>query len=172
MKVTKSQLIELLMNHRNGANTVSLHVVVDVPMNKSPFPPIKKEEWVTGMIQFNWKKAIENQQKREGLVPNYKKGTSWHHVVLKGNEKLSPFSMHKDVGEVAYLRIRKQNWYGTSYFDEDGHDINYEDIKPYLKKSEDDSHDLRNPPKFRVYSLDSIIDVKIDGQIYTLRQVA
>ncbi len=169
MLVTKSQLIERLMNHRNGANPISIHAVVQVPMRKSPFPEIFKEEWVTGMVQFNYKKAVLKQQEREGLVPRFKPGTSWHHVVLKDNAKLSPFSMHKDIGAIEYLRVRKMQTFGTNYFDIDGRDVRYEDIEPYIK-IKNDPHGLKNPVQFRVYSLDSIVDIKIDGIIYTLRQ--
>jgi hypothetical protein len=165
------------MEHRKGANTVSMHVVVVLKLNKTakingkkvknPFEEVHKEEWVSGMIQFKYQTAVENQQKREGLVPLYVKGKSWHHVVKRDSGHLSPFSMHKDIGAIEYMRVRKNNVFGTNYFDTEGREVLYSQIEPFISKKKD----KHNVP-FRVYKLDSIVDVKIDGRIYTMKRTA
>lgn len=175
--ITKHQLINYLMEHRKGANIISMHVVVFIDLNKTakingkkvknPFEAIHKEEWANGVIQFQYKKAVENQQKREGLVPLYVPGKSWHHVVKRDSGELSPFSMHKNIGAIEYMRVLKTNVFGTNYFDTEGRNVSYEQIKPFIKKKKD-----KNNVHFRVYKLDSIVDVKIDGRIYTMKRTA
>lgn len=152
---------------------VSMHVVVQMDLNKTgkrdgvkiknPFEAVFKEEWVSGMIQFQYRSVVENQQKREGLVPNYVPKKSWHHVVTRESGHLSPFSMHKDIGAIEYMRVLKTNVFGTNYFDTEGRAILLEQFAPFVKK-------VVKSNRFRVYSLDSIVDVKIDGRIYTLKR--
>lgn len=176
--ITKHQLITYLMEHRKGANFVSMHVVTFRKLNKTakingkkvknPFEAIYKEEWANGVIQFKYENAVKNQQKREGLVPLYVPKSSWHHVVTRDSGELSPFSMHKNIGAIEYMRVLKTNVFGTNYFDTEGRDVPYEQIKPFIPKKKEN----KNNVPFRVYKLDSIVDVKIDGRIYTMKRTA
>lgn len=148
---------------------VSLHVIIRMDLKKSAiiggvrvknlFPEVDKEEWVSGIIQFKYKKQIVQSQ--SGIVPPSVAGKSWHHVVTRTSNHLSPFSMHKDIGAIEYMRVLKVNTFHTNYFDTEGRTVQYDQIKPFMKKQ---------TGNFRIYALDSLVDVKIDGRIYTLRQ--
>lgn len=174
MKVTYNEFIDLLSGpeHRAGAKAISMYVVVRVKMRKTNNPYaskiILKGEVVSGMVQFNYDNNVKEQSIREGGSGNFKEGTSWHHVAMRDNGKLSPFSFHKAKGEINYLRFRKQGSFHTSYFDEDGREYNYEDLAPFIIVSNYENQGLDTPVEFKIYKFASIIYIKIDGQTYDL----
>lgn len=61
--------------HKDGLEKVSDHRWGQEL--KTCFPEVDKEEWVSGIIQFKYKKPVTPSE--SGIVPPHVPGKSWHH---------------------------------------------------------------------------------------------
>jgi hypothetical protein len=114
------------------------------------------------MIGFNYANSVNRQQGREGGEMDFeaqprKWGTRLPH---------SPFVEHK--GKL-YLETKVQNVYGTQYL-LDGKEVTKDEIREWLrpKPEEGARQGVENPVILRDFSLESIREIRVGGEIFTL----
>lgn len=189
LQMKRSDFVELVKNLK-GALIVSLIAKTVPAMRKTGnpfmsvtetpfdlieseflFKPKKKKIWHTNCHKIayinaiiNWKyaNAVNNQRAREGNDEYFKpeprkwgkriEGTAW--VEHKGR---------------MYLEVKVQRSLGHKYFDNAGQEIPREQVEPWLpKRKEGTRQEVDRPVILRDYALDSITQIKVSGEIYSL----
>ncbi len=172
LQMKRSDFVELVKNLK-GALIVSLIAKTVPAMRKTgnPFfskqgkvwhPRCHKIAYINAIINWKYANAVNNQRAREGNEDYFEpeprkwgkriKGTAW--VEHKGR---------------MYLEVKVQRSLGHKYFDNAGQEIPREQVEPWLpKRKEGARQEVDRPVILRDYALDSITQIKVNGEIYSL----
>lgn len=149
MKISRSQLIQVLKNSK--AQPVGLTTDTDARLpKKSGFAGTRKLSNVNGFIGVNYENCVNNKLEKEGFEREFQAG---ERVWGEHSEGL----IEKD-GKF-YLQIKVEHV--KSEYIKDGKKIPLSELSNVLKTKEEFI-------KVRSYSLDSIKEVRMNGQIYQI----
>lgn len=176
--ITREQLVEQLMQLKGSAAatftaTTEADVYAKDQRTKQPIPfarPIQKTSTVNGMVNFHYDVGVLRRLEKEGKSPDeFRAGTSWHQPILDDG-KLTPLCAHKSDSKRLYVRfMRISTVEEPSYKDAEGKEVNKEDLKPYMKPVNSYANQgLEDPLVFLTYSLDSIQEIRMGGDTYTI----
>jgi hypothetical protein len=164
-KIAVAKLSEVLKRIR-GATAVSLVVETSPelikPKSNPLFGRLTKLSYLNGMIGFNYESSVNRQQGREGGDMDFEAMPRKWGTRIAG----SPFVEYK--GKL-YLETKVQKVYGTKYI-LDGKEVTKDEIKKWLrpKPEEGARQGVENPVVLRDFSLESIREIRVDGEVFAL----
>jgi len=128
--ITSAELNQLLLTVR-GATPVTLVTMTEPPC-RAGSPHITKLSEVNGMLQANYEKSVNRQLEREDKEADFKaKGLPWG---MKLHETCLIIHESKQDGTPrSYLRIQINSTKEPRYY-MDGKEVQYDDVKQYLRK--------------------------------------
>lgn len=165
-----SALMDVLGDVR-GAKIVSIVTSTDPKLKKTgnPYTNVRKVSRFTGQIGFDYENAVNNQREREGVLTDFQSQSSYARPVFRLDGTFTPFAEHKVSGK-RYLRIRPLSHGETKYVDNNtGQEISKETLKPWLPvKTASATQGTEKEVAFRLFELDSIKSVGLDGKNFVL----
>jgi hypothetical protein len=172
-QITLAALTNLLLNARHGANFITFVAKTEPDMIKtgSPFrnDNVELVAKVNAQINFHYDSAVLRQLEREGKSPeDFKKGESWHTPVLIDN-CLTPLCQHKSKPTL-YLRVRLLDVLEAQYY-VNGVVADNDMVKPWVRKNKVayENQGTEKPIKFKVYKLEGIQSLTMNGVTYEVR---
>lgn len=134
VKITRSQLIEMLLNWNFGAQPASIQYVTEPKLNKegkARFGNIIKIANVGGMIGYNYENSVNNELEREGKEREFLSKPLWNG---KGKRLSLALSKHIENGKY-YMTYKAQQTFKSFYFDSALNFIPYAILKPFFPDS-------------------------------------
>lgn len=128
-----------------------------------------KYTFLTGWVNFNYQKEVNEQRKLEGLRANFESlprqwGEHWSET---------PFVIYKPKSAdhyKVYLRIMVESVNGIQYRNFSNHKIPLEKIQPFLyEKIESARQGTETPIVERDYYVENILLIVLDGKVYHLQ---
>lgn len=164
--ISRQQLVKLLSTQ--AATIVSLYTETSVKMNKTvnglPNPycdRVTKQCKVNGVINFDYTNAVNNRRDKEGHPDVFvAKERKW-------GQRIAGTPLVENKGKF-YLEISVQRCLEHRLM-LDGK-IAPDDVKDYMKERgpEGERQELDKPLVLRDYSLDSILAIQMNGQLYSV----
>lgn len=165
-KISQRELFSLLCN-KSGAQIITITTETDPGKSLKYKNKVVKRSRVNGVINWHYQNAVNRQRQREYKEQDFKvKPRKWGTRI-----PLSPCIQHN--GNV-YLEMKVENVHGTEYFAKHGNTLiptTKEEVSEYLKKRTNysEAQDLDKEVILRDYKLSSIIEIRIQGEIYTVK---
>jgi hypothetical protein len=134
VKITKAQLISMLLNWNFGAQPANVQYMTSPALNKEGkqlFGMVSKIAAVGCMIGYDFEKSVNNQLAREGKVADFKVKPLWKG---KGIHKNAQLVEHEDSKEL-YLSYKYQQTFKAFHFDAALNFIPKAMLKPFLTGS-------------------------------------
>jgi hypothetical protein len=126
--------------------------------------PERVSEWLAAGVEVD---EIFARLELEKIDNPFRRGESWHVPALDASGRLTPFAQHKKDASKLYLRVSRPKTNKARYYAEDGTELSYEQVKPWLREVKpNENQGLDSPLAFRTYSLDSLVAVSVDGGEY------
>jgi len=181
-EITTDELVALLMLER-GANIISfVHTsnmsdkgkMVKKHRETGALNPYEgdcfKDQRARGMINFWYEKGVQTRLEKEGKSPDdFKSAGAWHEPIIRGDGTLTPFCRHKKDPRKIYIRFMLQDSDQVEYHTAKGQKIDYEAIKPFLKKRTDYANQgLEKPLIFQVWKIDGVQNISLNGKKYKI----
>lgn len=135
----------------------------------NPFSSVKKRTYINGVLNFNYRNAVNRQRQREELIANFEPlPRAWGDRVDG-----TPFVVHVPKGQdtpVVYLEVKVQRLLATEYVDDLGRKMDSEALRPYLKDRpiEGERQGVEHAVVLRDYKLSNIESIAIDGNWYNV----
>lgn len=169
--ISEAEFVALLSSF-HGAKALGLTVRTDARLRQTgnPYGKVWKTSRVNVLINFHYDEGVLRRLEKEGKSPeDFLRGESWHKAVITEEGHLTAFCNHPKTGEF-YLRVQLRGRGLTTYATEDGEEVTREEIEPFLPKgSHYANQGLDNPLEFLTYKLVSIVELRVDGETYTIQ---
>lgn len=135
VKITKRQLIDMLLNWSIGAQPASVQYVTTPKLNKAgeqKFGQVTKIANVGVMLGYNYQNSVNNQRERENELQDFMSQPLW-----KGKGKrLSPcLAKHEEKGTF-YMSYKAQQTFKAFHFDTVLNFIPVALLKPYFPQND------------------------------------
>jgi len=177
-KITIEKLVEIL-SQRKGATFISLVSETAPKMRKTANPyygRVTRLAERSGMVGVCYESAVNRQREREGHDEYFTAESMWGG---KGERINSCFCRHKETGKI-YLVFypTKVDNNGKPIASQDRWSVDgrecdpetYKEIKRFLPEHSAPKQELTKEIPWRVFGLETIRQLKIDGQIYEICQ--
>lgn len=144
--------------------------VTDIP---NPYRgKVHKVAHVNGVINWRYANAVNNQRMREGQ-PTDDEGNvehfealprKWGQRISRDDGTITPLVEHKGRH---YLELKVERSLGHEYRDGEGNVYDDETINPWLRKRSKSARQMTDKEIIlRDYALDSINEIRMDGEVY------
>lgn len=112
-------------------------------------------------INYDYENAVNNIRAKNGEAKDFEASSSWYHVVVDEQGRLTPWARHNKTDEL-YLRYRLLNSNKSIIIDsESGDEISFDVIAPYMRKSSSTTG-----VEARTMKLDNVKAVVLGGVTY------
>lgn len=168
VKITKVQLISMLMNWSFGAQPASVQYITTPKLNKegkNRFGDVTKIANVGIMLGYNYQNSVNNQRERENEIKDFMAQQLW-----KGKGKrLSPcLAMHKEK-ETFYMSYKSQQTFKAFHFDTVLNFIPVALLKPYFPVNNSAKYQgVEKAVYHREISIDNIKKLKFRKTTYEI----
>lgn len=163
-KVPIAQVNQILQE-KAGAELLTVITRTTPSMRKKGNPywgRVLKVAKVNGQIRFNYEKAVQRQQEKEGHEPTFEaQPRKWGSHVNPHSTFLAHITQLGEAKFYLRLRVLKSK---SVFVDENGEIVPTELIEPYLTPKQD------NGVTERDYNLDNILAVSIAGERYMIER--
>lgn len=134
-KISKTELVEMLLNWNHGAQPASLQYVTEpklTPEGRAKFGTVIKIANVGIMVGYIYENSVNNQLEREEKERNFMAKQLWNG---KGKRLSHALSMHVEKGTY-YLTYKAQQTFQSTYLDKTLKNIPNSVIKAYFPASD------------------------------------
>jgi hypothetical protein len=167
-RITKAQLIEMLMNWNFGAQPVSLQYVTEpklTPEGKAKFGNVTKIANVGGMVGYVYENSVNNQLEREGKEREFMAQPLWKGA---GKRLSTALSTHVTKGTF-YLTYKAQQTFRALHFDNALNFIPSAVIKQYFPASDPAKYQGTETAIYhREISIDNVKRLKFQKTTYVV----
>lgn len=144
-----------------GVTPISFCAKTDARLRKTGNPlnlPVFKKSVVNGMVGYNYENSVNRQRLREDGVPDFEAESR------KWGVRIHP-SIVEHKGKY-YLTVKVQKVLeDPTYFDANGNELPKASVAPFLAPiSSNPRQELANEVIHREYSVDNLVDIRIDGK--------
>lgn len=170
--INQQQLVGILMGVL-GAKAVSFSAKTKANVRKTPYGDIFKLSRVNGMVGFQYDDGVVRRLAKEGKTDaDFRRGESWHEPVVDDQGRLTPLCVNKKSDGKGYLRFMYRKTLGEPrYFGADGEELTQSQVEPYLRKSSNyENQCLDKPLEIKVYALENLLSISVDGQSYEMSE--
>lgn len=131
IKITKAQLIDMLLNWSIGATPASVQYITTPKLNKEgkiKFGDVIKIANVGIMLGYNYQNSVNNQRERENEIKDFMAQKLWKGA---GN-RLSPCLAKHETKGTFYMSYKSQQTFKAFHFDSVLNFIPIALLKPYF----------------------------------------
>lgn len=169
-KVTKQQLIDSLKGLK-GSRLVTIvtqtqpTLVANHPLTGEANPykgKVFKVATTNGVINWSYERSVNRQRAREGSEPDFEA------YPRKWGERLAGTPLVEHKGKT-YVELKVEKSVDYDYFDLDGKPVDADLIKPYLRPPGKSRQEVAKEVICRDYAVDSILELRVDGQQYQIQ---
>ena len=166
-KITKEQLIEMLLNWKHGAQPASLQYVTKPKLNKEgkvKFGDVTKIANIGIMLGYNYQNSVNNQREREGELKNFMAQSLWSG---RGKRLSTALATHIEK-ETYYMSYKSQQTFKSYHFDTALNFIPVAMLKPFFPKSNFNSQGTEKAIYHREIGIDNIRRLKFKKTTYEI----
>mgnify|MGYP000944913745 CR=1 FL=1 len=168
-KITKNQLVEMLINWNFGAQPVSIQYITEPKLNKEGkqiFGNVTNFANVGGMVGYCYENSVNNQLEREQKEKDFVSKPLWNG---KGKRINLAISTHVEKGTF-YLTYKAQQTFKSFHFDANMNLIPYSALKPYFPdaKPKNQGVEAGNEVHHREISIENIKRLKLKKTTYEI----
>lgn len=169
VKITKTQLIEMLKNWNLGAQPASIQYITEPKINKfgkQKFGSVTKLGAVNCIVNFDFAAAVNRELLREGKEANFVVQPLW-----KGKGKHINLCLIQHVETMAnYLAYKFQRSLKSFYFDQNFNPISSAEIKQYFYDTTPQNQGVDEGREIhpRTIKIDSIKKIKFRKTTYEI----
>jgi len=167
IKITKSQLIQMLLAWNHGAQPSAVQYVTSPKLNKAGkmrFGEVTKIANVGIMLGYNYTNSVNNQRERENELKDFMSQPLWNG---KG-KRLSPaLATHVEKGTY-YMSYKSQQTFKSFHFDTALNFIPVALLKPFFPSSLPTNQGVDKPVYHREISIDNIRRLKFKKTTYEI----
>jgi hypothetical protein len=156
--MTQDELLNGLRSFRSAA-VVSITARTVPAMRKEDNPffgRVVKDAHVNGMIRWDYQTAVNRQRVREDRTPDFEEMPRQWGERVRGTPLVEHNGLH-------YLEVKVQKAHSTYHLD-DGTEVPYEDVRPFLKPPGRHRQGVDDPVILRDYRLDHITSIIWHGR--------
>jgi len=167
-KISKDQLVDMLMNWKFGAQPASIQYLTTPEINKfglEKYGIVFKLASIGCMLGYIYSNSINNELKKQKIDQNFLSLPLW-----KGQgQRLNPLlAKHISNGKL-YISYKYQQTFKSYYFDQNLNRLNENDIKLCLKNSKSNNNNNFKPViEHRELSIDNIKKMKFKKITYII----
>ena len=167
VKITKAQLVQMLLNWNYGAQPAAVQYVTSPKLNKegkARFGDVTRIANIGIMLGYNYQNSVNNQRERENELKDFMSQPLW-----KGKGKrLSPcLSTHVEK-ETFYMSYKAQQTFKSFHFDTALNLIPVSLLKPFFPQSSNASQGTEKAIYHREISIDNIRRLKFKKTTYEI----
>jgi hypothetical protein len=167
VKITKAQLIQMLLNWNFGAQPASIQYVTQPKLTKEgkiKFGEVTKIANVGGMVGYSYENSVNNQLEREEKERAFMAQQLWNG---KGKRLSTALSMHTEKGTF-YLTYKAQQTFKSFHFDNCLNLIPNSEIKKYFPDNQPKNQGVErgNEIYHREISVDNVKRLKVKKVTY------
>ena len=166
-KITKAQLVEMLMNWNYGAQPASVQYVTSPKLNKAGkvrFGDVTRIANMGIMLGYNYQNSVNNQRERENELKTFMSQPLWKG---KGKRISSALASHIEKNSF-YMSYKKQQTFKSFHFDTALNFIPVSLLKPYFPVSNYSNQGTDKPVYHREISIDNIRKLKFKKCTYEI----
>lgn len=168
IKITKTELVEMLLNWNHGAQPASIQYVTEPRLTKEGrmrFGDITKIANVGGMIGYCYENSVNNQLEREGKEKEFMAKQLWNG---KGKRLSLALATHVEK-QTFYLTYKAQQTFRAFHFDSVLNFIPYALLKPYFPASDPSKYQgTETAVMHREISIDNVKRLKFKNTTYVI----
>jgi hypothetical protein len=169
VKITKTQLIEMLLTWSWGAQPASIQYVTEPKLTKegkNMFGNVTKIANVGGMIGYSYENSVNNAREKEEMERNFMAQQLWNG---KGKRLSLALSTHIEKGTF-YMTYKAQQTFKSFHFDSALNFIPYAILKPFFPESKPKNQGVseENQVHHREISIDNIKRFKVRKVTYVV----
>ena len=165
-KISKTELVEMLLNWNHGAQPASLQYVTEpklTPEGRAKFGTVIKIANVGIMVGYIYENSVNNQLEREEKERNFMAKQLWNG---KGKRLSHALSMHVEKGTY-YLTYKAQQTFQSTYLDKTLKNIPNSVIKAYFPASDPSKYQGTETAIYhREISIDNVRRLKFKKTTY------
>ena len=168
VKITKQELIEMLMNWNFGAQPASVQYITEPKINasgKAIFGTVTKIANVGIMLGYNYQNSVNNQRERENELKNFMAQPLW-----KGaGERISTALAKHKVKGTFYMSYKSQQTFKSFHFDSVLNFIPIERLKPFFPQSDTGKYQgVENAVYHREIAIENVRKLKFKKTTYEI----
>jgi len=169
VKITKAQLIQMLLNWSFGAQPASIQYVTQPKLTKEgkiKFGEVTKIANVGAMVGYSYENSVNNQLEREQKEREFMSQPLWNG---KGKRLSTALSMHTEKNTF-YLTYKAQQTFKSFHFDSSLNFIPNNEIKKYFpdKTPTNQGVEKGNEIYHREISIDNVKRLKVKKVTYVV----
>ena len=167
IKITKAQLISILMNWNHGAQPAAVQYVKTPRLNKegkARFGEVTRIANIGIMLGYNYTNSVNNQRERENELRTFMAQKLWKG---KGKRISSALSTHIEKGTF-YMSYKAQQTFKSFHFDSALNLIPVALLKPFFPVYKSKSQGTEKAVYHREISIDNIRRLKFKKTTYEL----
>ena len=172
-KINHSELLAIIQA-TSGAKPIGIEATTKANKKRTPLGDILKQIRAVTFVGASYESAVERQQSREGIKPDFDADKlPWGNWLVANKVIEHNGSLYLRTQTAPGQRL-KQPAKVLGYFDANGNPLNKETVAPYLpidegsSKQEDAGLDKPSQVMVRNYKFDSLDKVRIAGKTYTV----
>lgn len=169
VKITKAQLVQMLMNWSFGAQPASIQYVTLPKLTKEgkiKFGEVTRIANVGGMIGYCYGNSVVNELERENKIADFIAQPLWNG---KGKRLSLALSMHTEKGTF-YMTYKAQQTFKAFHFDQNLNLISNSEIKKYFPDTTPKNQGVEKGKEIhhREISIDNIKRFKVKKVTYVI----
>jgi hypothetical protein len=169
VKITKTQLVQMLLNWNFGAQPASIQYVTSPKLTKEgkiKFGEVTKIANVGCMVGYNYENSVNNQLEREEKEREFMAQSLWNG---KGKRLSTALSTHTEKGTF-YLTYKAQQTFKSFHFDQSLNPIPNNEIKKYFPDSTPKNQGVERGHEVyhREISIDNVKRLKVKKITYVI----
>ncbi len=169
VKITKAQLIQMLLTWSWGAQPASIQYVTLPKLTKDgkiKFGEVTRIANVGGMIGYSYENSVNNQLEREQKEREFLSQSLWNG---KGKRLSTALSMHTEKGSF-YMTYKAQQTFKSFHFDQNLNLISNSEVKKYFPDTTPKNQGVEKGKEIyhREISIDNIKRLKVKKVTYVI----
>ena len=163
IKITKEQLVDMLLNWNLGAQPASVQYVTNPKLTKEgkeKFGNITRIANVGIMLGYSYENSVNNQREREHALRDFMSQPLWKG---KGKRLSTALALHEEK-QSYYMSYKSQQTFKSFHFDQDLNPVSNKDLKPYFPVNDYSKQGVDKPVYHREISIDNIRKLKFKKQ--------
>jgi len=167
VKITKAQLVEMLLNWSHGAQPAAVQYVTTPKLNKegkARFGEVTRIANMGIMLGYNYTNSVNNQREREDELRTFMAQQLWKG---KGKRLSAALATHIEK-ETFYMSYKKQQTFKSFHFDTALNFIPVALLKPFFPQSNNKSQGVKKEVYHREISIDNIRRLKFKKTTYEI----
>jgi hypothetical protein len=166
VKITRAELIQLLLTWNKGTQPASIQYVTTPKLNKEgrlKFGDVTKIAAIGGLLGYDYERSVNAQLIREHKTPDFKVKPLWNGKGIHVNTVLI---QHIETQKY-YISYKYQQTFKSYHFDTNMNYLQHAHVKPYFPISDTGSYQGLNEAVYnRTIAIENVRKIKMLGRTY------